>query len=69
MKFSYFASALSLAAGATAQVFAPFKDTNGIDFWQAEWDTAIKGTKGKASFGLALPPASESSLKDEYIGV
>ena len=68
MKFAHLASALSFASGALAQVFADYTDSNGIKFWQATFSTAVKGTKGQAQWGMALPPASETSLKDEYIG-
>ena len=68
MKSAYIASALFLASGTLAQVFKPYTDSDGIDFWQATWDTKVKGTNGDAQWGLARPPASESSLKDEYIG-
>ena len=61
-------STLSFGCCALAQVFESFTDSNGIKFWQATWDTAVKGTKGDAQWGLALPPAAETSLKDEYIG-
>ncbi|KAK5164521.1 uncharacterized protein LTR77_009727 [Saxophila tyrrhenica] len=68
MKFSHLASTLLPAAGTLAQVFAPYTDENGIDFWQATFDTAVKGTPGKAQWGMALPPATASALENEYIG-
>jgi len=66
MKFQYFASALALASSATAQVFAPYTDANGIKFWQATFSTTVG--KGKAQWGMALPAATETGMTDEYIG-
>ncbi|KAK5133906.1 hypothetical protein LTR08_007135 [Meristemomyces frigidus] len=67
MKFSQTACALALSASTTfAQVFKEYTDSNGIAFWQATWDTTV-GT-GNAQWGMALPPAADSSLTNEYIG-
>lgn len=66
MKFSQFASALTLASGAVAQVFAPYTDSNGIKFWQATFSTTLGD--GKAQWGMALPAATETGMTNEYIG-
>ena len=68
MKLSHFASVVLPAAGALAQAFAPYTDSNGINFWQATFDTEVAGTSGQAQWGLALPPATASNLAAEYIG-
>ena len=68
MKLSTFLSTLSLAYTALGVTFDSYTDSNDITFWQGTWDTAIKGAKGNAQFGLALPPAAETGLTDEYIG-
>jgi len=66
MKFSHFASALSLASGAAAQVFAPYTDSNGIKFWQATFSTTVG--QGDAQWGMALPAAADTAMENEYIG-
>lgn len=68
MRFTRIAAALAAPAFSLAQTFKPYTDANGIEFWQGTWDTSVKGAKGNAQFGLALPLASESSLNEEYIG-
>ncbi|KAK3679705.1 hypothetical protein LTR78_000081 [Recurvomyces mirabilis] len=54
------------ASTVAAQVFAPYTASNGISFWQASFGTTLG--QDTAQFGLALPPASETSMTNEYIG-
>lgn len=68
MRFSYVASILFSASVAYAQTFASYTDDNGIEFWQATFDTEVAGTDGKAQWGMALPPAADTDLAAEYIG-
>lgn len=51
---------------ATAQTFAPYTDTHGIEFWQSTVDTGIGA--GTLEWGMALPAATQSDYTNEYIG-
>lgn len=66
MQFTTLLPALSLLSGALAQTFSTYTDANDIEFWQADWSTTVGD--GNAQFGLALPPATETTLNKEYIG-
>ena len=57
---------LGSAVAALGQTFSRYTDPHGIPFWQASFGTGVGG--GNAQFGYALPPASLTSLNDEYIG-
>ncbi|OQO14041.1 hypothetical protein B0A48_00917 [Cryoendolithus antarcticus] len=60
-------TAFTLISSTVAQTTtSTFTDDNGITFWDSAWDTTIGD--GDATFGMALPPATETSLVDEYIG-
>lgn len=56
----------ALAAGALAQTFSTVTDSNGIQFYEADFSTTV--ATGNAKLGLALPPADATDLADEYIG-
>ncbi|KAK4895697.1 hypothetical protein LTR27_006178 [Elasticomyces elasticus] len=67
MKFSQIVAAVAVGAvGAAGQVFKAFTDANGIDFWQATWDTTVG--QGDAQWGMALPAAADTDMANEYIG-
>ncbi|KAK5683121.1 hypothetical protein LTS10_004652 [Elasticomyces elasticus] len=67
MKFSQVVAAVAVGAvGAAGQVFKAFTDANGIDFWQATWDTTVG--QGDAQWGMALPAAADTDMANEYIG-
>ncbi|KAK4953804.1 hypothetical protein LTR10_008408 [Elasticomyces elasticus] len=67
MKFSQVVTAVAVGAvGAAGQVFKAFTDANGIDFWQATWDTTVG--EGDAQWGMALPAAADTDMANEYIG-
>ncbi|KAK3622679.1 hypothetical protein LTR56_022058 [Elasticomyces elasticus] len=67
MKFSQVVTAVAVGAvGAAGQVFKAFTDANGIDFWQATWDTTVG--QGDAQWGMALPAAADTDMANEYIG-
>jgi len=64
-------SVIALLGGASlafGQTFSSYKNSQGITFWQANFGTGIGASIPNAQFGLALPPASATSLNDEYIG-
>lgn len=65
MQFSQISSALALVASASALSFAPYTDSNGIDFYRASFDTL---TDSVGQFGYALPAAAQTEYSDEYIG-
>ncbi|KAK3669373.1 hypothetical protein LTR78_010756 [Recurvomyces mirabilis] len=63
--------AIALLGGASlafGQTFSSYKNSQGITFWQANFGTRVAASIPNAQFGLALPPASATSLNDEYIG-